>query len=170
MLRWRFPLLLLAGVPLAGCNSLLSETTADTAGIAGAAAAGAITNNATVGAGIGLGVRSAADAGLKFAQRRAHGAEQDQIAAAAGDLQSGQVGTWRVSHDLPIERDEHGLVTVARAFGGPDFTCRDIVFSVDGGTAKAPTRAFYTATVCLDGKQWKWATAEPATAQWGPMQ
>jgi hypothetical protein len=31
-------------------------------------------------------------------------------------------------------------------------------------------RAFYTANVCLDGKQWKWASAEPATERWGSLQ
>jgi hypothetical protein len=31
-------------------------------------------------------------------------------------------------------------------------------------------RAFYTATVCRDATQWKWATAEPATERWGAMQ
>jgi hypothetical protein len=35
---------------------------------------------------------------------------------------------------------------------------------------KVLNRAFYTATVCLDGAKWKWASAEPATARWGSLQ
>lgn len=171
----------LAGVLLAtasllgGCGQLLTTGTSDAAGIAGAGIAGSVTKDATVGAAIGLGVASAANFGLQYAERRVHGAEQDRIAQAAGTLPDGAAGVWSVSHDVGIEPDEHGELTVTRTFsanppGGFGFTCKEIVFSVDDGPKKAPTRGFYTATVCLDGTHWKWASAEPATARWGSLQ
>jgi hypothetical protein len=163
-------LLLAASLQLGGCSSFLSAGTADAAGVAGAGIAGAVSRNATVGAAIGLGVASVANAGLQYGERVVHRAEQDQIAATAGALPDGAVGTWSVSHRIPIEPNEHGLVMVSRSFGGADFTCREIVFSVDGGTTKAPDRAFYVATVCRDGEHWKWASAEPATERWGSLQ
>lgn len=159
-----------ASVQLGGCSSFLTAGTADAAGVAGAGIAGAVSKNATVGAAIGLGVASVANAGLQYGERVVHRAEQDQIAATAGALQDGAVGTWRVSHTIPIEPNEHGEVAVSRTFGGADFNCREIVFSVDGGTAAKPDRAFYIATVCRDGDRWKWASAEPATERWGSLQ
>lgn len=45
--------------------------------------------------------------------------------------------------------------------------CKEIVFSVDRVEDKKPRRDFYTASICRDGKDWKRATAEPATARWG---
>jgi hypothetical protein len=164
-------LMLLAGAaPLGGCSSLLTEGGADAAGIAGAGIAGSVSKNAVVGAGIGLGVASLANVGVQYAERRVHRAEQDAIATAAGGLEVGAVGPWHVVHSLPIEADKHGAVTVSRTLGGPDFACKEIVFSVDTGKAAAPARAFYTATICRDGDRWKWATAEPATARWGSLQ
>jgi hypothetical protein len=103
-------------------------------------------------------------------ERRVHAKEQDQIALAAGALAPGAVGTWSVSHTIPIEDDEHGELVVTRALGSADFSCKEIVFSVDTMEDKKPQRAFYTATVCQDGSVWKWASAEPATARWGSLQ
>jgi hypothetical protein len=159
-----------AGAALGGCGELLTEGTGDLAGIAGAGIAGAVTNSAAAGAAIGLGVRSVADIGLRYTERRVHGAGQDRIAEAAGALRPGEVGVWSIANDLPIETDSHGRLTVARAFGGPGFDCREIVFSVDDDSADPPARQFYTATVCHDGQAWKWATAEPSTARWGGLQ
>jgi hypothetical protein len=161
---------LLCAAALAGCGELLSEGTGDLAGIAGAGIAGAITDSAAAGAAIGLGVRSVADIGLRYGQRRIHGEGQDRIAEIAGTLRPGQVGAWSVLHDVPLEEDAHGRVTVSRSFGGPGFDCREIVFSVDDDATTPPQPTFYTATVCHDGKTWKWATAEPATARWGGLQ
>ena len=96
--------------------------------------------------------------------------EQDRIAEAAGGLDAGAAGPWSVSHDVPIEADEHGQVAVVRALGGPAIECKDIVFSVDTTEDHQPQRAFYTATVCHDGDRWKWASAEPATERWGSLQ
>ncbi len=163
-------LLLAAASVLGGCGSVLTEGTATGAGIAGAGIAGAISRNATVGAGIGLGVGALADAGLKYAERRIHGAEQNEIAATAGPLDVGVVAAWHVEHDVPIEDDEHGELVVARTLGSEAFACKEVVFSVDTIEDKKAARAFYTATICRDGPVWKWATAEPATARWGGLQ
>ncbi len=155
---------------LSGCGSLLTATTADVAGIAGAGAASAVTKSPSAAAGIGLGIAAGANAGLQYAERRVHRAEQDRIARVAGGLQPGAVGTWSVSHDIPIEDDEHGSLVVTRTLGTPDFTCKEIVFSVDTDKDNQVQRAFYTAMVCRDGTLWKWASAEPATERWGSLQ
>ena len=165
-----YALSLLPFLALAGCSSLFTEGATDAAGIGGAGIASAVTSNATLGAGIGLGVKSLADVGVNYEKRRVHGAEQDQIASIAGPLPVGTVGTWQISHDIPIEDDEHGDVVVARELGGTGFACKEIVFSVVTGKPETPQRAFYTATICQDGPTWKWATAEPATSRWGGLQ
>ena len=175
----RLLLALATAAALAGCNSvrgpLLTESTADAAGIAGAGIAGAISKDATLGAAIGLGVQSLAQSGLEVVERRVHRAEQDRIAAVAGGLPEGAASTWAITHDIPIENDEHGSVAVtrivaARLDNSAGFTCKEIVFSVETPAKPEVRRAFYTASVCLDGDTWKWATAEPATARWGTLQ
>lgn len=163
-------LLLLATAALGGCNSLLAESTATGAGIAGAGVAGAVTNNATVGAAIGLGVAAGANAGLLYVERSVHGNTQDRIAAIAGSLPQGAQASWSVSHKIPLEPDQHGEVVVSREIDGPDFVCKEIIFSVDQGTGPQRQRSFFTAYVCRDGTKWRWATAEPATARWGSLQ
>ena len=85
------------------------------------------------------------------------------------------VGHWSVTHTIPIENDEHGDLVVTRLVGNTTFNCKEIVFSVDSvkkkaGVEQTVTRAFYTATVCQDGANWKWASAEPATERWGALQ
>lgn len=163
-------LLLPCLLALSGCGSVLTATTADVAGIAGAGVASAVTKSPAAAAGIGLGIAAGANAGLQYTERNVHRAEQDRIAAAAGALEPGAVGTWSVTHDIPIEDDEHGSVVVTRTLGTPAFTCREIVFSVDTEKKQQVQRAFYTAMVCRDGKTWKWASAEPATERWGALQ
>ena len=155
---------------LSGCGSVLTEGTSDAAGVAAAGIASAVTRNGTVTAAIGLGVTSVASAGLQFAERRVHRAEQDEIAASAGTLPVGGVAPWAISHDIPIEADEHGEVAVSRVIGTGDLTCKEIVFSVDHPAQPAPQRAFYVTQICRDGAVWKWASAEPATARWGSLQ
>jgi hypothetical protein len=164
------PLLLAACLPLVACNSLLTASTADIAGVAGAGIASAVTKSPAAATGIGLGVAAGAHAGLQYVERNIHQAEQDRIAEAAGALDPGVVGKWDVTHKVPIEDDEHGDLVVTRLVGSQDFFCKEIVFSVDTVEDKQPHRAFYTATVCRDGKAWKWASAEPATARWGSLQ
>ena len=153
-----------------GCSSVLTEGTSAGAGIIGAGASRAITHNAGVTTGIGLAVNAAARAGLQYTERKVHQTEQDQISAAAGETPVGAVATWRVVHDIPIEANEHGELTVTRALGASEFACKEIVFSVDHDTKRSTMRDFYTADVCRDGTQWKWATAEPATERWGALQ
>lgn len=151
---------------LGGCTSLLTEGTAAGAGAAGAAISHSVTHNAGVTTAIGLGVQAAARAGLQYAERKIHQSEQDTIASAAGTLQVGAVARWQVVHDIPIEANERGRVSVSRTFGSASMLCKEIVFSVDHEAASE----FYTATVCRDGERWKWATAEPATERWGALQ
>src|ERR1700722_4770196 len=101
-------LLLVAGAgALSGCGSVLSASTSDVAGIAGAGIAGAVTQSPAAAAGIGLGIAAGASAGLQYVERDVHKVEQDRIAEAAGGLQPGVVGHWDVSHRIPIEDDEH---------------------------------------------------------------
>jgi hypothetical protein len=147
---------------------VLSATTADVAGVASAGISSGITKNAAVGTAIGLGVAAAADAGLRYAERRVHHAEQVRIASAAGPLAPGQVAHWSIVHDVPIEDNEHGRVTVSRVVSAPGFTCKQIVFSVEGKDDRST--GYYTTTICFDGGQWEWAEAEPATARWGSLQ
>jgi hypothetical protein len=166
----RWLLLVVCAGTLQGCGSVLTATTSDVAGIAGAGVASAVTKSAAAAAGIGLGIAAGANAGLQVLERDVHRAEQDQIAQAAGPLTPGKVGHWSVSHPIPVEDDEHGDLVVTRLVGAADFNCKEIVFSVDTTEKKVLNRAFYTATVCQDGSNWKWASAEPATERWGSLQ
>ena len=164
--------LLLAGLALPACSELLTEGSAAVAGLAGAGLANAVGAGATATTGIGLGVQAGARAGLHYAQRRAHAAAQDSVAGAAGPLPVGGVAAWSVTHDVPIEPDERGQVTVVRVIEAGPIHCKEIIFSVDATTRpeEAPRRGFYTAYVCRDGAAWRWASAEPATERWGSLQ
>jgi len=165
---------------LGGCGSLLTQGAAVGAGIGGAAAAHALTNNGAVTAGIGLGAQAAAQAGVQYLERRVHKDEQDEIARVAGALPPGAVTRWQISHDVPIESDEHGQVTVSRIITTQSpvatpaagiLSCKEVVFSVETQPDHEPLRReFYTAAICQDGKAWKWASAEPATERWGSLQ
>lgn len=171
----RYPtVLLLIGIAAGacGCSSFLREGTADLAGVGGAAIASSVTDNAAVATGIGLGVRSAAMAGLQYAQRKTHQEQQDLIAQIAGKLEPGAVATWQVSHTVPIEDDERGRVTVSRIISGRNLICKEIVFSIDtaADADHKPQSDFYIATICRDADRWKWASAEPATERWGALQ
>lgn len=162
-------LLLLAAL-LPGCAAVQGEGAADVAGIGGAAIADAVGGGAAVTTGIGFGVRAVTRTGLKYAQRRVHGAAQDRVAAAAGPLPVGGVALWNTDHSLPLEPEERGRVSVSRVVSAGEMDCKEIVFSVDTTERDAPRSAFYTATVCRDGERWRWAAAEPATARWGSLQ
>jgi hypothetical protein len=162
---------------LGGCSSLLTEGSSAGAGIAAAGVSRAFTKNGAITAGIGVGAQAAARASVQYLEKRVHRSEQDEIARVAGELKLGGVAPWSISHSLPIEPDNHGEVTVSRVIAtvttGREPTgmnCKEIVFSVDTDEDHEPTRAFYTAAICLDRNQWKWATAEPATERWGTLQ
>lgn len=155
---------------LGGCTSLATESTSAAAGVGAAAISRGVTRNPAVVTGIGLGVQAAARAGLQYAERKIHQTEQDRIAAVAGALPVGGVGHWDAVHAIPLEADEQGEVAVSRTMGGKSFMCKEIVFSVEHTDKQATQREFYTATICRDGAEWKWATAEPATERWGALQ
>ena len=165
--------LTLYGAP--GCQALLTEATSTLAGIGGASVASGVGADAAVTTGIGLGVQAVGRAGLQYAQRTTHHAEQDRIAAAAGPLPPGVVGRWATNHTLPVEPNERGEVAVSRVISTGPLDCKEIVFSVEGKPPERdsdgpPPRAFYLAAVCRDGETWKWASAEPATERWGSLQ
>jgi hypothetical protein len=172
----RFLLPVLATLFLGGCSSLLTQSAGAGAGVGGAAIANAVTSNGAVTAGIGLGAQAAAIAGVQYLEKRVHAAEQNAIAAAAATVPVGGIAPWRISHDIPIEDDQHGELTVVDQFApalptaGRPFDCKEIIFSVDTTAHHLPVRNFYTAFVCQDGATWKWATAEPATTRWGALQ
>ncbi|REG51012.1 hypothetical protein B0G80_7490 [Paraburkholderia sp. BL6669N2] len=157
---------------LTGCSSLYSEGAIAGAGVAGAAVAGTVTSNAAVATGIGLGAVAAARAGVQYSERVMHAYTQAQIATAAGPLAVGAVAPWFTRHSVPIEPDEKGRVTVSRMISTGMLDCKEIVFSVDTDAKKdqPATSSFYIAAVCRDGDDWKWASAEPATARWGALQ
>jgi hypothetical protein len=172
MMVLRASLCLAAIFSVSACSSVLTESAGAGAGIAGAGIASAVTKNGAVAAGIGIGAQAAALAGTEYLERVVHGAEQQRIADTAGPLPVGSVTAWQVSHDIPIESDEHGRVAVSRMITTSDHSldCKEIVFSVDTVEDHAPHSDFYTASICRDGSVWKWATAEPATARWGSLQ
>lgn len=165
-------------VSASGCSSVYTESASAGAGIAGAAVASKVTSNAAVATGIGLGAVAAARAGVQYTERVAHNATQNRIAQAAGPLTVGAVASWSVSHRVPIERNERGRVTVSRVISSGALDCKEIVFSTDRPADKraanandAPARSeFYVASICRDGNTWKWASAEPATSRWSPLQ
>ncbi|WP_235993635.1 hypothetical protein [Paraburkholderia solitsugae] len=157
---------------LSGCGSLYTEGATAGAGIAGAALAAKVTRNAAVATGIGLGAVAAARAGVQYSERVVHKNTQDGIAKIAGPLDVGAIAPWSVTHSVPIEDDEHGRVTVSRTISAGALDCKEIVFSVDQtATQNVPaSSAFYVASICRDGDNWKWASAEPATERWGALQ
>jgi len=157
---------------LSGCSSVYSEGATAGAGVAGAALAAKVTRNAAVATGIGLGAVAAARAGVQYSERVVHKNTQDGIAKIAGPLDVGAIAPWSVTHSVPIEDDEHGRVTVSRTISTGALDCKEIVFSVDQtATQNVPaSSAFYVASICRDGDNWKWASAEPATERWGALQ
>jgi hypothetical protein len=176
MQRGLWPILA-APLLLGGCSSVLTQSAGAGAGIGAAAISHAITTNGAVTAGVGLGAQAAALAGVQYLEKQVHEKEQNTIAGAAGDVPVGGVGTWSVTHEIPIEDDQHGELTVTRditpdvpAGDAAAFVCKEIIFSVDTTQDHQPHRDFYTADVCRDGAVWKWATAEPATERWGALQ
>jgi len=155
---------------ITGCSSFLQQGTGAVAGVGGAAVAASVTSDAAVATGIGVGVQSLAQAGVQRWQRAVHTDEQDRIASIAGALAPGQVASWHVAHQVPIEPSSRGEVTVSRVVGAKALDCREIVFSVEQPPKAQSPKAFYVAMICRDGERWKWASAEPATERWGSLQ
>jgi len=155
---------------LAGCQSLVLEGSSAGAGIAGAALAQKVTDNAAVTTGIGVGVQAATRSAVQYVQREMHGYTQEVIATAAGKLKEGEVANWKSIHSIPMEPNEQGRVTVSRAISQGLLECKEIVYSVDSEENSMPRNEFYVASICKDGPRWAWATAEPAVSRWGALQ
>ncbi|MGJ7508132.1 hypothetical protein [Variovorax sp. GT1P44] len=172
MKRWFGGCLLAASVlTLSGCGSLIAESASAGAGIAGGAIASAITDNAGVATGIGIGVQAIARAGVQYHERKIHAEAQTQIARVAGPLKVGQVKPWKTTLSLPLEPEEAGRVTVSRVISSGELHCKEIVISVErSGGDRLPATEFYVAAVCRSGSEWAWASAEPATERWGSLQ
>jgi hypothetical protein len=152
---WLLPLALLCG-----CKEVGSIT-----GAVAGLVSGAATANPGVAIAVGLGVNVVVDQVQKIYSRRLARNEQDQIAEAAGALKVGDTAPWAVHHTIPIG-NEHGDVTVLRDIPTVLVTCREVLFTVQDGKAKAP----YVARICLDQGKWTIADAEPAVERWGFLQ
>jgi len=158
-------------IALSGCSSLVTEGSSAGAGIAGAALASAVTKNAGVAAGIGIGVQAITRTAVQYEQRKIHGEAQQQIAKVAGPLKLGQVQAWRTQLSLPLESEEAGRVAISRVISTGELDCKEIVMSVEqSGSDKLPASEFYVAAICRNGSRWDWASAEPATERWGALQ
>ncbi len=158
----RFAVPALLGLGLAGCNSAATLT-----GLAAGGVAGGATANPAVGYAVAVGANAAADYAFKYASRVRQRAEQNAIAAVAGDLPPGRTAPWRIDHTIPLG-DEHGVVQVVAATDTPLAACREIAFSVQAGPQHPP--AWFDASICRQAKRWKWAVAEPAVERWGFLQ
>ncbi len=156
--------LVLAGA-LAGCSSVGGFT-----GAIAAAATGTATSNPAIGIGVGIAVRAATDAALRRVLRDMQSDEQDRIAAIAGDMRVGEERSWDIHHKIPFN-DERGELRVVGAIDNALATCKEVLFSVAGGSKKAPTRQWFVTQTCREADgQWRWAAAEPAVARWGALQ
>jgi hypothetical protein len=163
--------LAVAALATSGCRSLLAESASAGAGIASGALANAVTDNAGVATGIGIGVQAAVRSGVQYYQRKVHGEAQAQIAQVAGPLKVGQVKPWKTTLSLPLESEESGRVVVSRVISSGELDCKEIVVSVEqSGTGALPASEFYVASICRNGSRWTWAQAEPATERWGSLQ
>ena len=153
--------ILLVVLLLTGCSAVPQIT-----GVVAGAISGGATGNPAIGFGVGVATIAVADYTLKRVTRSWHQGEQDAIAAAAGDLQSGARAPWRIVHSLPLG-NEHGELEVVRQIDNPLAPCKEVAFSVvDDGEPPA----WYTAAICRHGEQWKWASAEPSVERWGFLQ
>lgn len=153
-------LALAACAGLAGCGSI--------GGAAGAVAgmtSGTFTANPAVGYAVGVSVKAATDATVKYVLREWKRDQQNAMANVAGQLPIGQVQRWEIQHPVPYD-NERGNLQVVRDIDTPLARCREILFTVDGDTPKAG----YVATICQQQRQWRWASAEPAVDRWGSLQ
>ena len=96
---------------LAGCSSVASI-----AGLVTGGGAGVATGSPAVGYAVGIGVTTVTSEAVKYYGRRRQQAEQDAIAATAGDLPEGGAAPWRIRHDIPLG-NEHGEVRIVRRIG-----------------------------------------------------
>jgi hypothetical protein len=154
-------LMAIACASLAGCQLL---------GVIGGAAAGAATGAASANGAAAIvtaiAVQTAIDRATHISERRGVTAEQDAVAAAAGEMSVGETRAWEMQHKL-TRRKAHGEVRVTRIIKSPLTTCKEVLFSVIDGDA-AP--AWFATSACQHGDKWKWAAAEPAVERWGHLQ
>jgi hypothetical protein len=148
---------------LAGCSAL--------GGFAGAIAAlgtSAATANPIVGISVGIGVKAAADAGLKYVSRRNQHGIQNAVAAAAADVAPGQGARYEHAHAIGSGVDR-GEVRVVRLIDTPLAACKEILFSVEHG-GETPRVEWFSTSACRNGDAWQWAGVEPAVERWGNLQ
>ena len=148
---------------LAGCGAI--------GGFAGAAAAFATsigTGNPIVGISVGIGVKAAADEGVKYVSRRKQREIQGSVALAAADIAPGQSARYEHPHFIGSGADR-GEVRVVRVIETPLATCKEILFSVEHGGEK-PRVDWFSTSACRNGDAWQWAGVEPAVERWGNLQ
>ncbi len=150
---------------VSGCSSIGGFT-----GAVAAAASGTLTTNPAIGLGVGVAVQAATDTALRKVFRDMQADEQDRIAGIAGAMRIGEQQTWDIHHRIPFS-DERGELRVVGVIDNALATCKEVMFSVVGGSKDVPSRQWFVAQTCRrsDG-QWRWATAEPAVARWGALQ
>ena len=150
---------------LVGCSSIGGFV-----GAVAGAASGTVTTNPAVGVGVGIAVQAATDAAFQRIFREMQANEQNRIAATAGALNIGEAQAWNIHHTMPFT-DEHGELRVVGVIENALASCKEVMFSVAGGSKNAPTRQWFLTQTCRqsDG-QWRWAAAEPAVARWGALQ
>lgn len=160
--RWAASLLALG--LLTGCKAA-----PEIAGVVTGGTIGAATGNPAIGFAVGVATDAAASAGLQYVGRIRQGAEQDAIARVAGGLPVGGWADWKIEHTIPIG-NEHGRLRVTRAIYSALAECKEVAFSVDEGSERAPERNWFVTSVCKSADNWKWAAAEPAVERWGYLQ
>jgi hypothetical protein len=156
--------LLSALLLLPGCQGV-----GEIAGVSAGVLGGTATGSPAAGFAIGIAANAGVDELVKWFGRSRQNAEQDAMADVAGRLAVGQTYPWHIHHTIPIG-NEHGELMVVGYIPNPLATCKELIFSVDEGSRKAPRRNFYTTSVCWQGNRWKWAQAEPAVQRWGYLQ
>ena len=150
---------LLVGVALLGGCSLGPAA----AGVAAGGATAAVTANPVVGYAVGLGVRAGANEVLKYYVRVRKNAEQDAIAAVAGQSAVGESRRWEIRHTIPIGNAKGSLAVIAE-IPNALAQCREVMFVTDGADAPFITQ------VCRSSDRWRWAAAEPTVNRWGTLQ
>jgi hypothetical protein len=158
-------MLLLLLMPITACSSVGAI-----AGATAGASLGAATVNPIVGYGVAVGVKAGVDALQQYVARVRQNAEQDEIVVAVGQMDVGEMRSWKIVHDIPMFDDEHGQMQVVRTIDTPLTQCKEVLFTVDEGSGSKLRRALYTTDACRNTRGWKWAQAEPATERWGYFQ
>jgi hypothetical protein len=155
--------LALAASCLSGCEIL---------GAVGGAAVGAAAGGATLSSPVAMASALAVEAGIdhatKVAARRGQRAEQDAIAAVAGDMRAGEARPWELKRGV-TRRLAHGEVRVTRLIYTPLAVCKELIFSVVEGEGEKEKTSWFTTSACQQGEKWKWAAAEPSAERWGSL-